>query len=623
MNKALYRTMRPLSFSEVRDQELPVQVLKNQLKTNTVSHGYLFCGSRGTGKTSCAKILARAVNCLQPKDGEPCNQCANCKEILEERAVDVLELDAASNNGVDNIRELKNMGVYPPAYLKKKVYIIDEAHMLSTAAFNALLKILEEPPQHLIFILATTDPEKLPDTVKSRLQRFDFHAISKRAIEQTLRDVVKKLEEDVDPSVYGLIANHARGALRDALSLLDQLLALPMRPVSVQATTELLGVTPVEELMPILHGLLTDHGAEIFQASGDLVADGKQPDRILLSLMEVLRDLFMEHHGLGEETPHRESLEPLLSLSEPRQILHILDRLRDLLNEIQYAFDPGLIFQVGLATAGLPSEKSSKDESKAVWQPLPKTSFERKEIPSKPKEIHEPEYIAQKTKEQTPPLSKDAKEAKKEGGEVKKGDIPPMASFDDSHGSIPEELLLGFGPLEPLEPIDTIDTIDTIEEEELDGKVHSVEENLLNEEPIDGPEGEPTEMEESILKKEVDQQEEEDGPKVFSVEDCEDLTEEECENEGGREFLLEMMKENPLLLSLGEDYWVKLEDNVLTFTKRFPEITETLLESYKEDIREKLKELLGRKDVFVVARNMNPIIDELTKDFGNRLSIKE
>ena len=216
MRKALYRTLRPLQFKDVIDKDMIVTVLKNQIKTGNISHGYLFCGSRGTGKTSCAKIFSRAVNCLDPMDGEPCNKCKICIEILEERAVDVLELDAASNNGVDNIRELRTMGVYPPNNLKKKVYIIDEAHMLSNSAFNALLKILEEPPSHLIFILATTDPDKIPDTVRSRLQRFDFNTINKLAIEKGLNHAVDILKEEVEPDVIKLIANESKGSMRDA-----------------------------------------------------------------------------------------------------------------------------------------------------------------------------------------------------------------------------------------------------------------------------------------------------------------------------------------------------------------------------------------------------------------------
>lgn len=255
MKKALYRELRPKNWKDVIDKDLIVEVLKNQVKNGTISHGYLFCGVRGTGKTSCAKIFARAVNCLNLKDGEPCNECENCREILNDRAIDVLEIDAASNNGVDNIRELKELGIYPPTNLKKKVYIIDEAHMLSNSAFNALLKILEEPPEHLIFILATTEPEKLPDTVKSRLQRFDFNGIRKDAIIKKLQQIVKDLNEQVDDEVFSVIAENAGGSLRDALSMMDQLFGVSTRPITIEVVTDLLGITGLTELMPLYRAI--------------------------------------------------------------------------------------------------------------------------------------------------------------------------------------------------------------------------------------------------------------------------------------------------------------------------------------------------------------------------------
>lgn len=348
MKKALYRVLRPKTFSEVIDKDIIVSVLKNQIKTNSVSHGYLFCGTRGTGKTSVAKIFSRAVNCLNPIDGEPCNQCKNCLEILEDRSVDVLELDAASNNGVDNIRELKTMGVYPPSNLKKKVYIIDEAHMLSNSAFNALLKILEEPPEHLIFILATTDPDKLPDTVKSRVQRFDFHTISKRAIEGALKAAAKKLNEELEDNVYRLIANESRGSMRDALSQLDQLLSLPTRPIKERDAVELLGVTGIYELMPLVDAIINFDYKAVIDATDELEEMGRSPEKLLYSLMEVFRDMYLLKLDENFDVLNKDEYKKIINRVSIPAILNIVEKLRLILNDITNAFDRSLVFQIGV-----------------------------------------------------------------------------------------------------------------------------------------------------------------------------------------------------------------------------------------------------------------------------------
>lgn len=348
MKKALYRVLRPKTFSEVIDKDIIVSVLKNQIKTNSVSHGYLFCGTRGTGKTSVAKIFSRAVNCLNPIDGEPCNQCKNCLEILGDRSVDVLELDAASNNGVDNIRELKTMGVYPPSNLKKKVYIIDEAHMLSNSAFNALLKILEEPPEHLIFILATTDPDKLPDTVKSRVQRFDFHTISKRAIEGALKAAAKKLNEELEDNVYRLIANESRGSMRDALSQLDQLLSLPTRPIRERDAVELLGVTGIYELMPLVDAIISFDYKAVIDATDELEEMGRSPEKLLYSLMEVFRDMYLLKLDENFDVLNKDEYKKIINRVSIPAILNIVEKLRLILNDITNAFDRSLVFQIGV-----------------------------------------------------------------------------------------------------------------------------------------------------------------------------------------------------------------------------------------------------------------------------------
>ena len=223
---ALYRKYRPLTFSEVYGQDHITMPLRRQISGGAPDHAYLFTGTRGTGKTTCAKIFSRAVNCLDPKDGEPCNECSVCKGILDGSIFDVYEIDAASNTGVENIREIRDDIAYAPITAKYKIYIIDEVHMLSTGAFNALLKTLEEPPEHVIFILATTEPHKVPATILSRCQRFDFFRLSVRKITEILESVLKKEGKTLDRSSVSLVADLADGSVRDALSILDRVLEL-------------------------------------------------------------------------------------------------------------------------------------------------------------------------------------------------------------------------------------------------------------------------------------------------------------------------------------------------------------------------------------------------------------
>ena len=251
--QALYRKFRPGEFGEVKGQEHIVTTLKNQIKADRIGHAYLFCGTRGTGKTTIAKILAKAVNCENPVDGGPCNECATCKSIANGTSMNVVEIDAASNNGVDNIREIRDEVQYSPTEGKYRVYIIDEVHMLSIGAFNALLKTLEEPPSYVIFILATTEAHKIPVTILSRCQRYDFKRITVSTITDRLRELADREGVDAEDKALTYIAKVADGGMRDALSLLDQCISFYMgQKLTYDNVLEVLGAVDTEIFSQVL-----------------------------------------------------------------------------------------------------------------------------------------------------------------------------------------------------------------------------------------------------------------------------------------------------------------------------------------------------------------------------------
>jgi len=291
MYQALYRKWRPRTFDDVAGQEHITDTLKNQVRTDRLSHAYLFIGTRGTGKTTCAKILARAVNCENPKDGNPCNECKACTGIESGAILDVVELDAASNNGVDNVRALRDEAVFSPAYVKRRVYIIDEVHMLSTAAFNALLKILEEPPKHLMFILATTELHKVPATILSRCQRHSFKRLDSRIISQRLEFVAKQENLSLTADASELLGRLADGAMRDGLTLLDQCSGREIIDSEVVLQSiGLVGSRRIAELLGAIIHCDTDRALELFHS---LWQDGKEPSTVLDELCTLERDILM------------------------------------------------------------------------------------------------------------------------------------------------------------------------------------------------------------------------------------------------------------------------------------------------------------------------------------------
>ena len=319
--QALYRKYRPQTFDDVSGQLAVTQTLKTQVVTGKLSHAYLFTGSRGTGKTSCAKILAKAVNCLHPDNGNPCNQCEACRAIDAGTCMDVLEIDAASNNGVDNVRDLRDDAVYTPSQVRKRVYIVDEVHMLSLSAFNALLKIIEEPPEHLLFILATTELHKVPATILSRCQRFSFRRISQEDIAARLQYVAYQESIDLDDGAARVLARLADGAMRDGLSLLDQCASASTGEVTAEKVYECLGIAGEQKCGTLL-GYCTDHDtAKALALFNQLYSQGKDIGALLDELESLLRDL------LVMKTAPKAGLTMLSGVAPDSEVMELTKRL--------------------------------------------------------------------------------------------------------------------------------------------------------------------------------------------------------------------------------------------------------------------------------------------------------
>lgn len=350
MYKALYRKYRPLNFNQMIGQDALVMSLKNQIKNNEVSHAYLFSGTRGTGKTSAAKIFARAVNCEHPIDGNPCNKCKSCLSNLNNTSVDVVEMDAASNNGVDDIRDLKDKVIYPPTFLKYKVYIIDEVHMLSKGAFNALLKILEEPPSHLIFILATTEKEKIPATILSRTQKFEFSRVSLENIIKRLKYISQMEGKTLDDEVYLLIAKTSDGAMRDALSVLDQLLSFDSDHISIEKAMDVLGISSSESLFELTSAYLNKDAARAISVIDDIAIQGKDFLSLNNQLLKHMRDLMLVRTLKNPEnlvySTYLKDFKEQAATCDLDNILDIIDELKDLQVNLKYAENPRILLEM-------------------------------------------------------------------------------------------------------------------------------------------------------------------------------------------------------------------------------------------------------------------------------------
>ena len=355
---ALYRKFRPKTFDEVVGQEHIVQTLKNQIQNNRVGHAYLFSGGRGSGKTSTAKILARAVNCQHPVNGEPCNECEICKASLDGSLVDITEMDAASNNGVDNIRDIREEVEFIPTAAKYRVYIIDEVHMLSTGAFNALLKTLEEPPAHVIFILATTEPQKLPTTILSRCQRFDFKRLSIENIIKRLRFICNENGTVVEENALRIIASLADGAMRDAISILDRCIAEGEETITAEKVRELTGIPQFEYLTQMIKAIVACDVDGVLKCSSSLISEGKDLNVFLWELIKMIRDLLIIATCQTCDLYREEELEELkniLSATNKNRLITIIDDLSLLSNSMKWATEQEVIFETGLIKLCLPA----------------------------------------------------------------------------------------------------------------------------------------------------------------------------------------------------------------------------------------------------------------------------
>lgn len=350
--QALYRSYRPQDFKSVAGQRHVVTTLQNAIKLNKVAHAYLFSGPRGTGKTSMAKIMAKALNCVHGPTTEPCNECEICKGITKGTISDIVEIDAASNNGVDEIRDLRDKVKYLPSECRYKVYIIDEVHMLSQGAFNALLKTLEEPPSHVIFILATTEPHKIPATILSRCQRFDFQSLDKADIVERLQYVLNAENIKATPEAVDLIAESSEGGMRDALSLLDQ--SISYSTDDVISEDDVLAVSGNISSQIILHMLkeaLESNSAEVLKSLGEIISDGKEIPRIINDVIIFLRDALLAKIGSSNSLKSAyktEEYQVFLAKISNEIIYKWLDILNDTLNNIKFTTQKRAYLELGL-----------------------------------------------------------------------------------------------------------------------------------------------------------------------------------------------------------------------------------------------------------------------------------
>ena len=402
MYTALYRSHRPETFQEILGQEHIVKILKNQVSTGSMSHAYLFCGTRGTGKTTTARILAKAANCLS-EDGRPCGVCSHCKAIKEGNFLDVIEIDAASNNGVENIRELRESVKYPPAVGRKKVYIIDEVHMLSTGAFNALLKTLEEPPEHVMFILATTEPQKLPPTILSRCMRLDFKRVPQKVIATDMRNICAQRGVEITDDALRLLANSADGSVRDGLSILDQVLAGGDKLIDRDKVLEYVGTIGEDFFIDLTDLVSLGKSAEALVLLNDVLLEGKDVKQLMKDWVSHYRSLLITKFVKDAEDMLNMSSENLKRVSDQskqislEEIDYAVTKLSKTINDARWSTNPRVLFELAIVaiSAGPDYDDRPVRPVKARSgqpQALPKSEpvVETKDIVEEPSFVSEP-----------------------------------------------------------------------------------------------------------------------------------------------------------------------------------------------------------------------------------------
>ena len=364
----LYRKYRPAVFEDVKGQDPIVTALRNQIRAGRIGHAYLFCGTRGTGKTTVAKIFAKAVNCEHPADGSPCGECRSCRAIAAGTSMNVIEIDAASNNGVDNIREIREEVEYAPTDGKYRVYIIDEVHMLSAGAFNALLKTLEEPPSYVIFILATTEPYKIPVTILSRCQRYDFRRISADTIADRLRELAKKEGVEAEEKALRQVAKAADGSMRDALSLLDQCLAFHMgQRLTYENVLDVLGSADTEVFSRLLQALLESDAAEALRVLDEVIMQGRDAGQFVRDFIWHLRNLLLLQNTEDAGEMIDVSEENLQLLKEEAQavpgatLMRYIRVLSELSDQLRHASQKRVLIEVALIRLCRPETETSQD----------------------------------------------------------------------------------------------------------------------------------------------------------------------------------------------------------------------------------------------------------------------
>ncbi len=376
---ALYRKYRPQNFEDVKGQEHVVTTIKNQIKTGRIGHAYLFCGTRGTGKTTIAKIFAKAVNCEHPMEGSPCGKCPACLAIASGSSLNVIEIDAASNNGVDNIREIREEVAYAPTEGKYKVYIIDEVHMLSIGAFNALLKTLEEPPSYVIFILATTEAHKIPVTILSRCQRYDFHRISTAVISERLNELLCQEQAEADEKAVYYIAKTADGAMRDALSLLDQCMAFYMgQKLTYDKVLEVLGAVDTERFSSLFRAIVQNDIVSAMKQLENLVTQGRDLGQFVNDFIWYLRNLLLLQSSDDMADVLEVSSENLVVLKEESGLIDSGQLMRDirvfseLSGQIRFSSQKRILIEIAVIKLCRPQMEENYDSILARLSQLEK-----------------------------------------------------------------------------------------------------------------------------------------------------------------------------------------------------------------------------------------------------------